>query len=76
MSDRMKPGMREQLEADDYMGPATFGHRPFLTEPEELDEWAPHVAIVGAPWDGGTTYRPGARFAHRGSRHRRGGPGL
>jgi len=22
----------------------------------------PHAAVVGAPWDGGTSYRPGARF--------------
>ena len=65
MSDGMKPGMREQLEADDYMGPATFGRRPFLTEPEELDARQPHAAVVGAPWDGGTSYRPGARFGPR-----------
>ena len=25
----------------------------------------PDVAIVGAPWDEGVTYRPGARFAPR-----------
>jgi len=65
MTDGMKPGMREQLEADDYMGPATFGRRPFLTEPEELDARMPHAAVVGAPWDGGTSYRPGARFGPR-----------
>ena len=65
MTDAMKPGMRDQLEADDYMGPATFGHRPFLTEPEELDARMPHAAVVGAPWDGGTSYRPGARFGPR-----------
>ena len=69
MDERIKPGMREQLEADDYMGPATFGHRPFLTELDELDEWAPDVAVVGAPWDGGTTYRPGARFGPRALRN-------
>ncbi len=36
-----------------------------LSEPRELDEWRPDVAIVGAPWDDGTTYRPGARFGPR-----------
>jgi agmatinase len=25
----------------------------------------PHAAVVGAPWDGGTSYRPGARFGPR-----------
>lgn len=33
---------------------------PHITEPEELD-----VAIVGIPFDGGTTYRPGPRFGPR-----------
>jgi agmatinase len=47
------------------MGPATFGGLPLLTEPEQLTEWAPDVAVVGAPWDVGTTYRPGARFGPR-----------
>ena len=57
--------MREQLDASSYMGPATFGMRPLLTEPEQLDEWQPDVAIVGAPWDDNTTNRPGARFGPR-----------
>jgi agmatinase len=59
------PGMREQLAASGYMGPATFGRRPLLTEPAQLDEWQPDVAIVGAPWDDNTTNRPGARFGPR-----------
>ena len=46
-------------------GVASFGHRPFLTEPEQLDAWKPDVAIVGAPFDVGTTNRPGARFGPR-----------
>jgi agmatinase len=33
---------------------------PHITKPEELD-----VAIVGIPFDGGTTYRPGPRFGPR-----------
>src|SRR3989454_5463609 len=36
-----------------------------LTEPAELDELRPDAAIVGAPWDDSTTYRPGARFGPR-----------
>ncbi len=43
----------------------TFGQRPLLTSPEELDEWQPDVAVVGAPFDLGTTNRPGARFGPR-----------
>ena len=58
-------GMRAQLEASSIHGPATFGMRPLLTEPEQLDEWQPDVAIVGAPWDENTTNRPGARFGPR-----------
>lgn len=48
-----------------YAGLASFGHRPFLTEPEQLDSWRPDVAIVGAPFDIATTNRPGARFGPR-----------
>ena len=59
------PGMRAQLDAPSYQGIATFGMRPLLTEPEQLDEWQPDVAIVGAPWDDNTTNRPGARFGPR-----------
>lgn len=61
----LPPGMRRQLDAQSYVGPATFGMRPLLTEPEQLDRWQPDVAIIGAPWDDNTTNRPGARFAPR-----------
>ncbi|MGO4430172.1 arginase family protein, partial [Streptomyces sp. MCAF7] len=47
------------------MGVPTFGLRPHLTEPEQLDEWQPDVAVIGAPWDDNTTNRPGARFGPR-----------
>ena len=60
----LPPGMVEQLEIA-YSGMVSFGHRPFLTEPEQLDSWRPDVAIVGAPFDVGTTNRPGARFGPR-----------
>ena len=43
----------------------TFGQRPLLTDPGQLDEWQPDVAVVGAPFDLGTTNRPGARFGPR-----------
>ena len=60
----LPPGMAEQLDLP-HAGVASFGHRPFLTEPEQLDSWQPDVAIVGAPFDIGTTNRPGARFGPR-----------
>ena len=56
--------MAEQLEIA-YSGMVSFGHRPFLTEPEQLDSWKPDVAVIGAPFDVGTTNRPGARFGPR-----------
>lgn len=59
------PGLRAQLDSQSYLGPATFGMRPLLTEPEQLDSWQPDVAVVGAPWDDNTTFRPGARFGPR-----------
>jgi agmatinase len=58
------PGMQAQLDLG-FSGLATFALRPFLTEPEQLDEWQPDVAIVGAPFDISTTNRPGARFGPR-----------
>ncbi len=59
------PGMRAQLDSQSYLGPATFGMRPLLTESEQLDSWQPDVAVVRAPWDDNTTFRPGARFGPR-----------
>jgi len=41
-------------------GIATFMRLPCIQAPEELD-----IALVGIPFDGGTTYRPGARFGPR-----------
>src|SRR4051812_8666362 len=67
--------MREQLGLNSVAGLATFGARPFLTEPEQLDSWQPDVAIVGAPFDVSTTNRPGARFGPRALRAQAYGPG-
>ena len=60
----LPPGMIEQLEIA-YSGMVSFGQRPFLTEAAQLDSWKPDVAVVGAPFDVGTTNRPGARFGPR-----------
>ena len=62
----LSPGMHEQLELGYVFGGlTTFGQRPLLTDPEQLDAWRPDVAVVGAPFDVSTTNRPGARFGPR-----------
>lgn len=43
-----------------FTGIPTFMRLPHITQPEELE-----VALVGVPFDGGTTYRPGPRFGPR-----------
>jgi len=43
-----------------FTGVPTFLRLPHITDPEELE-----VALVGVPFDGGTTYRPGPRFGPR-----------
>jgi agmatinase len=48
-----------------YIGLASFGQLPWVSAPDQLDERRPDVAVVGAPWDGSTTNRPGARFGPR-----------
>ncbi|MPZ71875.1 MAG: agmatinase [Nitriliruptorales bacterium] len=52
-------------EARRYEGLATFAHRPWVTSGGELAARRPDVAIVGAPFDISTTFRPGARFGPR-----------
>ena len=43
-----------------FAGVPTFMRLPHITDPEELE-----VALVGVPFDGGTTYRPVPRFGPR-----------
>jgi agmatinase len=43
-----------------FTGVPTFLRLPHISDPEELE-----VALVGVPFDGGTTYRPGPRFGPR-----------
>ncbi|MFZ1490403.1 MAG: agmatinase [Ilumatobacteraceae bacterium] len=62
----LAPGLAEQYALGFNFGSVTtFGQRPLLTEPEQLDAWKPDVAVLGAPFDLGTTNRPGARFGPR-----------
>lgn len=48
-----------------YVGIPTFLKLPLVRTPEELLEERPDVVILGAPFDMGTTNRPGARFGPR-----------
>jgi guanidinopropionase len=43
-----------------FAGHSTFMRLPVVSDPRELD-----IAIVGVPWDGGTTNRPGPRHGPR-----------
>jgi guanidinopropionase len=43
-----------------FAGHSTFLRLPVLTNPQDVD-----IAIVGVPWDGGTTNRPGPRHGPR-----------
>jgi guanidinobutyrase len=43
-----------------FSGIATFMRLPHIPRPQELD-----IALIGIPYDGGTTYRPGPRFGPR-----------
>jgi len=45
-----------------FVGIATFGKRPYIAD---WDAITADVAILGAPFDSGTQYRPGARFGPR-----------
>jgi agmatinase len=46
-----------------FMGPSTFARIPQI---DQVDHW--DVAVVGVPFDIGTSYRPGARFGPLGIR--------
>src|SRR5215510_9741948 len=43
-----------------FSGIPTFMRLPHISRTEELD-----IAVIGVPFDGGTTYRPGPRFGPR-----------
>jgi guanidinopropionase len=43
-----------------FAGIATFMRLPYATDPSAVD-----IGLIGVPWDGGTTNRPGARHGPR-----------
>ncbi len=50
-------GPEDASEVPRFAGPATFARLPTA---ERAPRW--DIAVVGVPFDGGTSYRPGARF--------------
>jgi agmatinase len=50
-------GQVDALHVPRYAWPSTFARLPRIDEVESYD-----VAVVGVPFDAGTSYRPGARF--------------
>lgn len=54
------PQSLDALSYARFTGIPTFMRLPHISDPEELE-----VAIIGVPFDGGTTYRPGPRFGPR-----------
>lgn len=51
-----------------FAGIATFMRLPYI-EPQEADEV--DIGLIGVPWDGVTTNRPGVRPRNRHPRNRR-----
>ena len=45
-----------------FVGISTFAKRPYVADWSQIDA---DVAVLGAPFDAGTQYRPGARFGPR-----------
>lgn len=54
------PQPLDALQFARFTGVPTFMRLPHIVQPEELE-----VALIGVPFDGGTTYRPGPRFGPR-----------
>lgn len=57
MSDDPVVGQRQDPDLPRYAGLATFALLPRLQDVGRAD-----IAVVGVPYDGGTSFRPGARF--------------
>src|SRR6266403_5889775 len=63
MSKRLSGPRPEPVDAlvyPPFSGLTTFMRLPHVPRAQELD-----IALIGIPFDGGTTYRPGARFGPR-----------
>lgn len=51
---------QDQKSLPRYMGIPTFMRTPYQPDPEGLD-----IALIGVPYDGGVTNRPGTRHGPR-----------
>ena len=58
--DSIKRDPSETMKAPRYMGIPTFMRTPLITHPSDVD-----IAIIGVPYDGAVTNRPGARHGPR-----------
>jgi agmatinase len=47
----------DALEAPRFTGPRTYARLPYVKTLDDVE-----AAVFGMPWDGGTSFRPGARF--------------
>lgn len=54
------PAPIDAMQHPRFAGVPTFMRLPNIADPSRLD-----VALIGVPYDGGTTYRPGPRFGPR-----------
>jgi agmatinase len=63
MSKHQPIGALEATKVPRYAGLGTFARIPLIESVPDYD-----VAILGVPFDGGTSYRPGARFGPMGIR--------
>lgn len=61
MTERFRPVSPREVPR--FAGVSTFLRLPQHDDPRDVD-----VMIIGAPFDGGTSFRPGARFGPRGVR--------
>ncbi|MFB4316569.1 agmatinase [Actinomadura sp. 21ATH] len=57
MNPQEPAGQADALRIPRYAGPSTFARLPRREDVPRFD-----IAVVGAPFDSGVTYRPGARF--------------
>ena len=51
---------RDSMQSPRFSQPATFMRLPHVVDLTDVD-----IALVGIAYDGGTSYRPGARFGPR-----------
>lgn len=64
MSSAENPERIHTTSSPRYAQVATYMRLPLVPDPTGRD-----VVVIGAPYDGGTSYRPGARLAPRAIRH-------